>query len=736
MKGAVAIMGTEARPPHAQIFPDAIPQTIKARAQWVAWRYQWRDDRWTKVPCQASGGRASVTDASTWAPFDVVLAAYEARTDWDGIGYVFTAADPIAGLDIDKCREPEAGAITEAARARVDTLASYTEVTPSGTGLHILTEARLPGEGRGRRRNGEELYDRERFFTVTGQHLSGTPTTIEARQAAIETVYAELAPPEQATQRLPPQADARGSPPLTDLEVISKALAARNGGKLQRLLAGDLSEYGDDDSRADLGFLGLLAFWTQDPDQLDRLLRGSPLFRPKWDERRGATTYGRMTIDEALAGLREYWQPAQSFEVPHGSPAAEADDASAEASAHGLPFQTAREMAGRTPERPDFIAKPWVARGAITEVDGKLKASGKTTWITQLTRAVLRGEPFLEEPTQQGPVVYLTEQTATTFREALRRAGLLEADDLHILSWPDVRSAPWEKVAAGAIAFAERVGAALLIVDTLPQFSGVTGDSENSAGEALRAMAPLQTAAARGLAVVVARHERKGGGEVGESGRGSSAYSGVVDTIVSVRRPQADAKAGSNVRVLHCLSRLDEVPETLAIELTPNGYIVHGTTVAYARARAEREIATALSTEAERAQTADDLAAATQTLRTLTHLVLRDWHEQGVVGRAGTGRKGNPYRYWRLTPEDTDSSIPIEVSVVNESKDPSASPPEEPGADRDRQDSFTIPPIVNESNRGIAAVGRQPPLIHSFTTHISIGTDERNGAADWIEGDV
>ena len=203
-----------------------------------------------------------------------------------------------------------------------------------------------------------------------------------------------------------------------------------------------------------------------------------------------------------------------------------------------LPFRTAAEIETETAATVDWIASPWGAAGAITELDGKVKAAGKTSWLLAMCRAILDGEPFMGEPTSKTPIVYLTEQNSTTFRVAMERAGLLGRDDFVVLSWADTVSARWEVVVQEAVSECKRRGARLLVVDTMAQFAGLHGDSENNAGNALEAIRPLQLGAAQGLGVVFSRHERKSGGEVGDSGRGSSAFGGAVDTILSLRRPE------------------------------------------------------------------------------------------------------------------------------------------------------------------------------------------------------
>jgi putative DNA primase/helicase len=115
-----------------------------------------------------------------------------------------------------------------------------------------------------------------------------------------------------------------------------------------------------------------------------------------------------------------------------------------------FPFKTAREVASETPAETEWIAPPWAARGAITELDGKIKAGGKTTLFTHLVGAVLDGKPFLGSPTKKTKVVYLTEQGTPSFRKALERAELTDREDLYILKWGDVAGLRWHKVGRAA----------------------------------------------------------------------------------------------------------------------------------------------------------------------------------------------------------------------------------------------------------------------------------------------
>ncbi len=279
-------------------------EELKSRPQWVAYRLEERGGKITKPPYIANSGQhADSTNPLTWRPYTVARAAFK-KAGHRGLGFVTTADDPYTGIDLDHCRDAATGAVAEWAQHLVARFDSYTEVTPSDEGLRIWIKATLP-DGHSRR-GSIELYDRGRYFTVTGRHLKGTPETIEARQAVLEEVCAELWPPKPARKTsLPQPVD------LNDAQLIEEACNAKGGDAFGRLWRGDLSDVEGDHSRGDFTLCGRLAFWTAgDGRRMDRMFRSSGLMREKWDERRGPSTYGAITIEEALAGRVEFYSPA------------------------------------------------------------------------------------------------------------------------------------------------------------------------------------------------------------------------------------------------------------------------------------------------------------------------------------------------------------------------------------------------------------------------------------------
>jgi putative DNA primase/helicase len=140
---------------------EDIPEELKARPQWVVWKAV--GDKPDKVPYSATIDRkASSTDLLTWGTFEEALEAYK-NDEFAGVGFVFSSADPYTGIDIDRCVD-EDGTIALWALEIARYFNSYTELSATGTGLHIIVCGDVPN----RRKGNIEVYSSKRFFTVTG----------------------------------------------------------------------------------------------------------------------------------------------------------------------------------------------------------------------------------------------------------------------------------------------------------------------------------------------------------------------------------------------------------------------------------------------------------------------------------------------------------------------------------------------------------------------------------------
>jgi hypothetical protein len=193
----------------------------------------------------------------------------------------------------------------------IKSVQSYAEISPSRSGAHVITFGTKPGDRC--RAKGEvwEMYDRGRFFTVTGDHIPGTPLDVrEPAPGSLEAIYEQIGRTKEMQQAPRAKTPTKQSRPdtveLTDEEIIEKCQNAANAAKFNALWRGDIAGYASH-SEADLALCNILAFYTQDPAQLERLIRQSGLYREKWDR----TDYVTRTIDTALQACRETWSPGR-----------------------------------------------------------------------------------------------------------------------------------------------------------------------------------------------------------------------------------------------------------------------------------------------------------------------------------------------------------------------------------------------------------------------------------------
>jgi hypothetical protein len=278
-----------------------IPSELKRLPNWVLCKAEKRDNKLTKIPYSVNGSKAKSNDPTTWSPFQPIL--NKVGNGYAGIGFEFALKDGIIGIDFDGCRDPETGDVDLDILEWIRRLNSYAEVSISGTGLHVFVKATIPGE---RRRKGDiEIYDSGRFFVVTGERFKDSSLRIEERQKELTAFYNAVFGDEENSTEKAQQAVAGHilNPTLQDKEIIRKAAAAKNGDKFKRLFFdGDTSGYRSQ-SEAELALCNLLHFQAGDnPAQIDRLVRQSALMRTKWAEKRGAQTYGDMTLNKAIEG--------------------------------------------------------------------------------------------------------------------------------------------------------------------------------------------------------------------------------------------------------------------------------------------------------------------------------------------------------------------------------------------------------------------------------------------------
>jgi putative DNA primase/helicase len=301
-----------------QIFTDNIPKTLREEKAWICWRFVERDGKMTKVPTSPFTGKdINAQNPQNWQSFERAISLSH-RPGIDGIGFVFSEENDFVGVDIDHCVD-DRGNLSQFAEEMVQALDSYTEISPSGTGIHIICRGELP---EGKRKNSElglEMYDADRYFTVTGDKI-GIQSVAERTEELAEiydrligrTIAGEVRKG-RGERKL--QRELEGD--LDKDQILERMVRGKDGNKLRDLFEGDWGFYYESQSEADLRLVNALAFYTNgDQELMDELFRESALYRKKWDTVHygSGMTYGDELIEKAIESTE--WKPTRRTQIP------------------------------------------------------------------------------------------------------------------------------------------------------------------------------------------------------------------------------------------------------------------------------------------------------------------------------------------------------------------------------------------------------------------------------------
>lgn len=293
-----------------------IPQELKNNASFCVWKLEKRQGKPTKIPYNPRTGQlARTNDASTFADFGTAMKSY-AMGGWDGIGY--RVSEGIGAIDIDHCIR-EDGRLNDVAASILGIFSdTYFERSPSGSGLRGFF--RLSPDFAydktvyyiNNRKHGLEVYlpgTTNRFVTVTGdEYRAGSVSrNNEVLQSLLDSFM------KRKSRILNKTVESCSY--LTDEQVISHAAASESGEKFNALMEGRWEEGYDSQSDADMALVSILAFWCGNvEEQIDRIFRSSGLMRGKWDRQTGDSTYGAITIRNAVSTNDAIYTPIWDIE--------------------------------------------------------------------------------------------------------------------------------------------------------------------------------------------------------------------------------------------------------------------------------------------------------------------------------------------------------------------------------------------------------------------------------------
>lgn len=290
---------------------SAIPQELKGYKNWVCWQ-AYPDPKShsgiSKKPVNPkTGGLAQSNNPDTWSDFET---AVRQSGKYSGIGFMFSNS-PFFGVDLDDMpndiQDYQNGGADNIISEFVNTLQSYTEFSQSKTGVHIICKGTLP-EGRRKAKNdsgGFEMYENGRFFVVTGNYCSEYGYINDCTESVkpLHSKYlGKTAEPKPNRQNITVNLNSVD-------DIVRAACSAKNGSLFKALYSGDFSAYSSQ-SEADMAFCNMLAFWCGcDAEKMDAIFRQSGLMRDKWDRKQSGTTYGVITLQKAISGCNQTYNP-------------------------------------------------------------------------------------------------------------------------------------------------------------------------------------------------------------------------------------------------------------------------------------------------------------------------------------------------------------------------------------------------------------------------------------------
>ncbi|MCI1922604.1 MAG: phage/plasmid primase, P4 family [Lentilactobacillus buchneri] len=289
-----------------------IPAELKQLKRWGVYKKIWKPERkkFTKIPINPMTGNGGKTnDESTWTDFKTALAAVS-RLNLDGLAFYFKP--PYIGIDVDNVADD----IEEFTHGDTDNIVSdfmkhtnsYSEISLSGKGLHIIVKGTINGEKR--RHKNCEMYEDGRFFAMTGNFF-GNPDNNLIREVNVDYLYKKYIEPESKVVDLFHPSTVKANDLATN-DIIKAAATSRSGERFQRLYRGEWEGLYSSQSEADMSFANDLAFWTaKDFGKMDEIFRSSGLMRDKYDEKHGKTTYGVGLLNKAIADTSRTYQPKE-----------------------------------------------------------------------------------------------------------------------------------------------------------------------------------------------------------------------------------------------------------------------------------------------------------------------------------------------------------------------------------------------------------------------------------------
>lgn len=647
-----------------------IPEILRQKKAWGLWRYELRSTKdgkkeLTKVPHHPiTFSMAKSNKPYTWTSFETAKEWLYRKKYHRLEGLAFFIIDDIVGVDLDDCRNPDTGEIDSQVQEIIKLFGSYSEISPSGTGIRIFCRGKLPPKDR---RNGRyEIYDKSspRFLTVTGNHLPDTPLTVEKRQETIDQFHQKyIARTHKAQAQKPTTTNMKTeiltSPLLKDGRTLRRIFELTTADpKVKTLWQGNWSGSFSSQSEADASLVSKLAFYAGPrPEVVDKLFRKSKLYRPKWDEQRGAKTYGEMTLERYCDRKNYYDWSCLVEEIVTTWPNSFEETPQEKMTRVGLiRWEELKAIAAKQQDR--WIIKNILEPGTSTVFSG-LPFSGKTTVLAHLMGCIATEREFLGyEIKERCPIIFLNcdrlrerhvvKRISRAFTDPFEEARFTELFfTVNLPKIPLTITADYLAELIGIVKNAvTEIGSStgLILIDPLRGafLQELEAGAENDPTTMTQVLKPIQVLAREtDWCLVTPHHNNRGRNEYS----GTAAIAGNSDGMWNITRDKL-----SSVSELEIITRDGPLP-LLKVEERPEGLFPVGAATNKEEIDHIAEFVMGFPERAEDAVTVADIvsrgwaSSRTQVQRMLDMATGGGHHPR--LEEIGSGKKGDPLRYFK-----------------------------------------------------------------------------------------
>ncbi len=476
---------------------NILASTFGDQKRWINWKQEIREGKPTKIPCSTNGRNADISNVENLSNYaDATKASSK-------VGIVFLPDQMFLGIDIDHCLEN--GEVVHEHKDKIIQLIAfadtYTEISPSGVGLHLYLSLTAPLDLITNKHSNFEAYTSGRYFTVTNDpYREEKPVRTIAPDEAIALLSIIGYPwgkleTQQATALV-------ASVSLDDTTVL---FTSKTGDKIKSLYNGDIADYDNDDSRADLALCSYLAFWTgRNAEQMDRIWRNSPLGdREKTQTREKG--YRDITIKKAIDGCDKVYYLTREKEVP----AIKTNEEKEIIENNKIKLTSWGDFSSK-----EFPEVKWRINNLIP-VEGFVILSAisgeKKTWVSlEMARCISEGVNFLDietYKTEKAKVLYVDQENPE--RDIVRRGkqlGIKGSENLFLFR-PNSLNLNDESVANDFIKMILDNDIKVVFIDTLRSVAG--GLKEEKAEDIRMFFNRFKIFKDKGIVIVWLDHRRK-----------------------------------------------------------------------------------------------------------------------------------------------------------------------------------------------------------------------------------